>query len=93
MRLLGRVEDFFEIAHHSVVIMRFLCEDGRIRVSEQIQLRTPDGQIMDTYVAGLPHVKYNLLAPRDPNIVDISLPPELTKQDVPPGTEIWSMRD
>jgi len=92
MKLLARVEDFFELIPHSSVTVRFLAEDGRIREKEKIQLRTPDGQVTNTYVAGIWHVKYLPLTPRDPNIVHISLPPEIKKQDVPSGTEIWSFR-
>jgi len=93
MKLLARVEDFFQLGHHSVITMRFLSEDGRIRVKEQIELRTPGRQVIDTYVAAIAHVKHSLLGPPpDPYVVSIGLPPEITKQDAPPGTEIWNFR-
>jgi len=50
--------------------------------------------VTDTYIAGIEHVKYSLLAPPpDKDRIGILLPREFTKQDVPPGTEIWSLKD
>ena len=92
MKLLARVEDFFQLAHHSIVMMRFVSEDGRIRVKGKIQLRAPDGHVTDTYVVAIECVKRNLLGPpRDPYVCGIDLPPEITK--VALGTEIWSLRE
>jgi len=94
MKPLARVEDFFDLSHHSVVIMRFLSKDGHIREKEKIQLRTPGGKVMDTHVVAIARVKPMLLGPPpDPYVIGVSLPPEITKQDAPPGTEIWNFRD
>jgi hypothetical protein len=89
MTLLAKVEGSFDLGF-CVVWFKFLTEDGRIRVKDQIQLRTPDGHVKDTYVAGIERVKHSLLASvEDRSKVGISLPPDITKKDAPPGTEIW----
>jgi hypothetical protein len=95
--LLAKVQDSFELPSSAqscrcVIVIKLLT--GRIRVKDPIQLRTPEGSVRGTYIAALEHVKYNLLAPPpDKDTIGICLPPEFTKQDVPLGTEIWSMKD
>lgn len=58
----------------------------RIRVRDQIQLRTPDGRVLDTQIASI-----ELLKPSDgsPCRAAIMLPRELVKNDIPIGTEVW----
>jgi hypothetical protein len=89
--LLAKVVDSFALSFgYCVVWFEFLAEDGRIRVKDRIRLRTPDGRVRDTHVTGIERVKYSLLASEaDRRKVGISLPPDIAKQDVPPGTEIW----
>jgi hypothetical protein len=60
--------------------------DVRIRVRDQIRLRTPDGRVLDTQIASI-----ELLKPSDgsPCRSAIMLPRELVKKDVPIGTEVW----
>jgi hypothetical protein len=48
MKLLARVEAFSQLGKYPVVLMRFLFDDGVIRTEERIQLRTPDGRVIDT---------------------------------------------
>ena len=97
MTLLGKVQDSFELpsvvrSYRCLIVVKLLA--GRIRIKDPIRLRTPDGQTRDTYIAGFEHVKHSLLGPPpDKDRVGICLPPELTKQEVPPGTEIWSLKD
>jgi hypothetical protein len=95
VKLLGKVEDSFELPafipqYRCVIMFRFLAADGRIRIKDEIQLRTPDGCVMETYVAAFEHVKYRQPAPPvDERLIGICLPPEITKADVPPGTKVW----
>ncbi|MGH9648594.1 MAG: hypothetical protein ACRD4E_17450 [Bryobacteraceae bacterium] len=91
MTLLAKVQDSFQIGSKCVIVFKFVTENGRIRVKEQIQLRTPDGQVKETYIAAIAHVKRSPLSPVDRSIGTVSLPQDVTKQDVPPGTEIWKM--
>lgn len=95
MKLVARVEDFFQLSHRGYVItIRLLSEDGLIRLNEKVRIRKPDGQVKDTYVSAIEHVKYNLLGPPpDRSLIGVALSPDITKQDVPRGTEIWNFRE
>jgi hypothetical protein len=71
-----------------MIIVKMLA--GTVRIKDPIQLRTPDGQVRDTYIAAFEHVKHSLLGPPpDKDVVGLCLPPEVTKEDVPAGTEVW----
>jgi hypothetical protein len=95
VKLLGKVEDSFELPtfipqYRCVIMFRFLAADGRIRIKDEIQLRTPGGCVKETHVAAFEHVKYlEPDPPKDERPIGICLPPEITKADVPPGTEVW----
>ena len=59
---------------------------SHFRMKDPIQLRGPDGRVLDTHVAGLemvsgPNVRRDVVA--------FMLSKDITKQDIPPGTEIW----
>jgi translation elongation factor EF-Tu-like GTPase len=88
MTLLFRVEDVFDISGRGCVIAPVIPADAdyRIRAKDQIQLRAPDGRVLDTHIASI-----ELLKPRDGSAcrMAIMLPRNLVKQDVPPGTEVW----
>ena len=62
--------------------------DVKVRARDQIQLRTPDGRVLDTHIAAI-----DLAKPRDGSQCRalIMLPRELVKKDVPIGTEVWLM--
>ena len=87
MRLLFKVEDVFDITGRGCVLAPFV-PDGlafTIRAEDRIQLRTPSGRLFDTHIASI-----ELLKMRDgPCRMAIMLPRDLTKNDVPVGTEIW----
>lgn len=63
----------------------------RARVKDRIQLRTPQGKIINTYI--------DALGMFDPPFVDgrfelqesmpVKLPTEISREDVPEGTEVW----
>ena len=94
MILVAKVEDSFVLpsflrSYGCVALFKFLSQAAPVRVKDRIQLRSPDGQVRDTYIAGFEHVKGNLLYARDVESVGIVLPPEISKADVPPGTEVW----
>lgn len=88
MRLLFKVEDMFDISGRGCVIVPAIPEglDFRIRAKDQIELRTPDGRRLETYIASIELVK-----PQDgsPCRMVIMLPRDITKPDVPTGTEVW----
>ena len=65
--------------------IEFVNEDARLRAKDLIQLRTPDGYVRDTYVAGFSGVK-RLLLYGGGSAVFLCLPRDFKMQDVPPGT-------
>jgi len=87
MRLLFKVEDVFDITGRGCVLAPVVPDglDFKIRAEDRIQLRTPSGRLVETHIASI-----ELLKIRDgPCRMAIMLPRELTKSDVPVGTEIW----
>lgn len=87
MRLLFKVEDVFDITGRGCVLASVVPDglDFKIRAEDRIQLRTPSGRLVETHIASI-----ELLKIRDgPCRMAIMLPRELTKSDVPVGTEIW----
>ena len=88
MKLLSTVEDIVTIPGRGTFLFpglpMFDPEMPPTRVNDKIQLRTPDGHIRDTYIAGIAHAK-TIEGSKYP----IQLPPEITQADVPTGTEVW----
>lgn len=88
MRLLLKVEDVFYISGRGCVIVPAIPEDldFRIRAKDPIELRTPESRVLQTHVASI-----ELAKPQDgsPCRMTIMLPPDVAKQDVPTGTEVW----
>jgi hypothetical protein len=87
-RFLFKVEDVLNISGRGCVIVPAIPQslDFRIRAKDQIELRTPTGRILETYIASL-----DLAKPQDgsPCRMVIMLPRDIAKQDVPTGTEVW----
>ena len=90
MLFLSRIEDIFRITGRGFVVVLGKTELGiRFKAKDPIQLRTPDGRVLDTHVAAIefvcgPKVKSNLA---------FLLPFDVKEQDAPPETEIWLARD
>jgi hypothetical protein len=59
-------------------------DDFRIRATTVIQLRTPDGRMLDAQIASIQIAKTD----RGCRMA-IMLPLDTGRQDVPEGTEIW----
>lgn len=85
---LAIVQDAFQISGRGcvVVLTQPRSPEFRLRAKDRIQLRYPDGRILETYIAGIemlcgPNVKKEGLA--------FLLPESITKSDVPSGTEVW----
>ena len=92
MKFLSKVEDFFQISGRGCVVVAAIprsSPDFRLRVRDPIQLRDPDGRVLDTHAAGIeiscgPVVK---------DCLAFLLPEDIAKRDVPAGTEIWLVRE
>jgi hypothetical protein len=63
-----------------------LCEGERLKKGDILELRKPDGSVVQTTLFGL-----EWPSPSRGALI-MTLPPPLTKNDVPAGTEIWKMR-
>lgn len=88
-RHLFTVEDSFTIEHRGVVILPGLALEGSdvFRVGDPLELCRPDGSLVRTHIAGLP------MFSRPPSLthVPVLLSGELKQEDVPVGTDVWSV--
>ena len=87
-RHLFTVEDAFAIRQRGVIVVPGITpEDGEVfRIGDPLELRRPDGTRRRTTIAGIEMFgRRDLTAP-----VPILLPKDITKDDVPIGTEVWS---
>jgi translation elongation factor EF-Tu-like GTPase len=91
MKLLCKVEDTFYISGRGCVIVPAIPEglDFRIRAKDQIELRTPEGRVLQTHIASVEFAKRQ----NAPCRMAIMLPVDIAKQDVPTGTEVWLLHE
>jgi len=88
----AKVEDVFEIKGRGVVIALdsdTWVPNAKIRNKDKIQLRTPDGRILDTEIASIEF----LCGPKVHCKTAVLLPANISKEQVPQETEIWLMRE
>jgi hypothetical protein len=89
MTLLSKVEDSFEIPERGCFIVPGVPRYGenipKVHERDRIQLRTPDGRVIDTYV--MPFSVFS--GPKAKDCFPIRLPLEISKENVPIGTEVW----
>lgn len=88
MRLILKVDNVFDMAGRGLTLSPAIPHDlgFAIRPKDRIQLRPPNGRTLDTYIAA-----FSLGKPigGGPTIVNIELPSEIGREDVPIGTELW----
>jgi hypothetical protein len=92
MIFLSKVEDAFQISGHGCVVVAAVSRSNlkvRLHVRDSIQLRIPDGSVLDTYVAGIEIV----CGPEARDNLAFLLPEDISKQGVPAGTEIWLIQE
>jgi translation elongation factor EF-Tu-like GTPase len=87
-RLLFTVEDTFMIEGRGLVPLPGIVPQGdeQFRVGDPISLKRPDGSEIEWTIGGL-----ELLSPPPPQHYVVVLLKGLSKDDVPIGTEIWSV--
>ncbi len=87
MKLLFKVEATFYISGRGCVIVPAIPDglDFRLRAKDQVELRTPGGRVLQTHIASVELAKRQ----NAPCRMVIMLPPDIAKQDVPTGTEVW----
>ena len=78
--LLFIVEDVFFITGRGVVLWPGLGKNI-VRVGTPVRLIRPDKSVLDTKICGIAFNEFH----------DILLGPEVRKEDVPLGTEVWSI--
>ena len=88
-RLLSVVEGRFQLSGcSSVIVTPGIPRAGnwRLKVGDPLTLRLPDGTELHTVVGGV-----EMLSPLHLNMTSMALMlgPDLMKEDVPLGTEIW----
>jgi hypothetical protein len=85
---LSKVEHAFVVTGRGLFIMPAVPQ-GNFRLSERcpIQLRTPDGQVLDTHVAAVEFLYGPEEVPQ--RRLTLMMPNDIAAQDVPNGTEIW----
>jgi translation elongation factor EF-Tu-like GTPase len=85
---LSKVEDVFQISGRGCVVVPAVpgsSVDFQLRTHDSIQLRNPDGRVLDTYIAGIEMVCGQKVRDR----IAFLLPGNITTHDVPKETEIW----
>ena len=93
MILLSKVEDVFEIEGRGCVLVPGISDsvpkDVVIRRADPIELRKPDGSVVQTRIEAVEMVD---CLDRTKSSVAVVLPLEVSKRDIPVGTEIWLTR-
>jgi hypothetical protein len=88
MRFILKVEEVFDIPGRGLTLAPKMPGhlNVDVRPKDRIQLRTPNGRLLDTYIAS-----FSLGKPRGggPSIGTIELPFDIRREDVPIGTEVW----
>ena len=87
-RLLFTVEDTFYIQGRGLVPFPGIVpiENERFHIGDSLLLKRPDGTTVMSRIAGI-----EMMNPPLPNFAVVVLLKELTKDDVPIGTEVWSV--
>ena len=90
-RLLFTVKSLFTIKGRGVVAEPGVEDYKAVRIGDPIELRRPDGTIVQTTILGVeysPSIKW--VGPR-PAVVRCGVLLGLAAEDIPPGTEIWAV--
>lgn len=84
---LFKIQEIFEFEHIGLIVeadRKF--KDANLKKGDEIELRLLNGLTLITSVAGIA-----MFNPSNPErLFSFSLPKNLSKKDVPIGTEVWS---
>jgi hypothetical protein len=87
MVFFSKVEDTFLISGRGLVIVPAPWqEDLKVRATTPIQLRTPDGRVLDTHIKSVEILFGQKVGDKQAAFL---MPNNITKEDVPNETEIW----
>lgn len=86
---LFRVDGAFDLGTRGVVLGVLGVEVESLKEGDPIELRRPDGTVLMTSI-----VRFERACSPLPRLYTaFSLPREIRKTDVPPGTEVWTVSD
>ena len=87
MTFLFKIENVFEVPGRGCVIVPAIAggADFKIRPRDAIQFRTPEGRTLNTHIGSVEFLKPAVGSCR----MAILLPSDVSKQDVPKGTDVW----
>ena len=90
VRRLFVVEDTFYIKGRGLVPVPGIVPEGeeRFRVGDPIMLKRPDGSCLETTIGGIEMIS---CTPPRPKTDVVILLKGLNKEDVPVGSEVWSV--
>ncbi len=85
--LICRVDDAFQISRRGCVVIPGIPKDAafQIKVGDSLLLRRPDGSVLLTVFGGV-----EIVSPSNDRGSPILLGAEVTKDQVPIGTEVWT---
>ena len=87
MELMARVADNIRITGRGVILgPDFASETARVRVGDQIELKSLGGSFTDAGILGVSHLR-PLKGPK--SSWGIALAPPLNEEEFEQGTEIW----
>ena len=90
MTFFSKVEDVFRIKGRGLFVLLGAMEHGiRVKPEDSIQLRTPDGRVLDTQVPAIEFVSGKNLKGH----IAFRFLSDVKEEDAPLGTEIWLVRD
>lgn len=88
MKVILTIEDVFDISGVRCLVTSDVPPDlgFRAKPNDPIQLRTPEGHVLDTHIVGFMSGRP---AGSSRRFYDIVLPNTFSKCNVPIGTEVW----
>ena len=90
MELIAKVSDCLRITGRGVVLQfEWASPAGKVRVGDDIQLRSPNGKLTDAKILGVSHLRP--IKPSKRNNWGITLAPPLHDQEFERDTEIWAV--
>ncbi len=89
-RILSTVEDTFAIRDRGLVFVPGIIPEGKekFQIGDPILLKRPDGSTLQTKIGGLELIQGGHLPPREDVAIFLK---GMNKEDVPIGTEVWSV--
>lgn len=87
-RQLFKITEVFSLENLGLVVaVDVKSKDVNLKINESIEVVRPDGSSLKTKIAAIP-----MLSPYNPErMFSFSLPKQISKEDIPIGTEVWSV--